>query len=127
MSGELKVDTITSSANSGFVEIKDDLTVKGSLIVEGTVSEGNTDTVDQLHATDRAITTEGEEATLATKGAVKNFVEFYVPPGAIMIWSCDGVPAGWRECNGDWLPIGGYSRLYDAIGKTYGFNQESHQ
>ena len=108
MSGELRVDTILSSSNDDYVEVKENLVVEGKVTIEGDSS---------------AIGTDGEEKSAATKGVVKSYVNNRVPPGAIMIWSMEVPPDGWFECNSDWLQIGEYNDLYLAVGKTYGYNQ----
>jgi len=46
----------------------------------------------------------------------------YVPAGAVMPFAIADAPAGWRKCNGDWLPMQDYPALYAAIGKRFGGN-----
>jgi len=126
MSGELKVDIISSSTNGTMVEVDGDLTVKGILTSKDCNLSGDVDTVDGLHGTENSIDTANEESTLATKGAVKCYVDDRVPAGSIMMWALGVPPIGWLECNGDWKSIAEFSELYNTIGGVYGLNTEGN-
>jgi Phage Tail Collar Domain len=56
------------------------------------------------------------DASLAADRATAAF-----PAGTVVAFAGKNLPAGWLWCNGDILPRAGvYSRLYAALGETYG-------
>lgn len=43
-----------------------------------------------------------------------------IPPGAVMAFAMETVPAGWLKCNGTTKNVADYPDLFNAIGYTYG-------
>lgn len=61
--------------------------------------------------------------TVPTSQAVKDFVNWAVPPGTVVAYASETVPQGWLECNGsslDGAPGTAYRNLFLAIGKAFG-------
>jgi microcystin-dependent protein len=47
-------------------------------------------------------------------------VSSYVPVGSIHMIPSKNIPAGFKECNGDWLSINAYAELYHVLRDTFG-------
>jgi microcystin-dependent protein len=61
--------------------------------------------------------------TVPTSQAVKDFVNWAVPPGTVMAYASETAPEGWLECDGrslDGSPGTTYRNLFTAIGKSFG-------
>ena len=61
--------------------------------------------------------------TVPTSQAVKDFVNWAVPPGTVMAYASETAPEGWLECDGRSLDgaVGStYRNLFVAIGKNFG-------
>jgi microcystin-dependent protein len=58
--------------------------------------------------------------TVSTQIANKQYVDDAIPAGTVVWYAGTTCPDGWIECNGTELSKTTYSRLYAAIGTTYG-------
>ncbi|NOK34652.1 hypothetical protein HMI49_15740 [Corallococcus exercitus] len=61
--------------------------------------------------------------TVPTSQAVKDFVNWAVPPGTVMAYASETEPEGWLECDGRSLDGSGasqYRNLFLSIGKNFG-------
>lgn len=58
--------------------------------------------------------------TVSTQIANKQYVDDSIPAGTVVWYAGTKCPDGWIECNGTELSKTTYSRLYAAIGTTYG-------
>lgn len=71
----------------------------------------------------KSMTAQELGATVPTSQAVKDFVNWAVPPGTVMAYASETAPEGWLECDGRSLDgTSGtiYGNLFAAIGKNFG-------
>ena len=62
----------------------------------------------------------GTPRLIVTSDVLLSFVQFLIPAGVTCFYAGKSVPDGWLACNGAVYPRSKYSRLFAAIGTTYG-------
>jgi microcystin-dependent protein len=103
------------------------LTVLGAASLKSTLKVGTATSavaITQFTSSDiKSMSAQTLSSTVPTSQAVKNFVNWAVPPGTVMAFASETIPEGWRECNGASLDGGAgspYQNLFTAIGKAFG-------
>ena len=139
MSGELKVDIISSNTDGEDVKINgnlkvnsitpdENLIVNGNLKVESNMVVNNIEDVGYETTLDlqesRVMVVHGEENKISSISAL----DTVIPPGTIFPFAGELIPEGWLPCNGSFITIPmsiqePYFRLYSAIGKKWGANE----
>lgn len=112
ITGNLTISGTTSTANMTVSS----LTTTNTLSVAGGSTIGGT-----LNMTGHLIQNVAPPVS-GTDGVNKNYVDTNggVPPGAILAFAIQTVPAGWLRCNGQLVGTATYPSLFAVLGYSYG-------
>jgi len=139
MSGELKVDIISSSTNGQDVQVDGNLKVNSitpdsELIIDGPVTVESEMSINNIQEVEYYTSTDLKNSKILMNHGTNNKVsaisalDALIPPGTIFPFAGDIIPEGWLPCDGRFITISAnvqdqFFRLYIAIGKKWGTNE----